>query len=82
MLSRPICAFAALAALALAHDPRAVPYEAVPGYTDCSRMDARSKHYVEKPECVVPAPPSASTVTIACVGDSITAGGWPQIMQS
>ena len=38
--------------------------------------------YVAKPDCVIPAPPSASTVTIACVGDSITAGGWPQIMQA
>lgn len=43
-------------------------------------MDKRSAHYVEKPECVIP-PKSSKTTTISCVGDSITAGGWPQIMQ-
>ncbi len=44
-------------------------------------MDERNAHFVRN-DCVIPAPPSASTITIACVGDSITAGGWPQIMQA
>ena len=90
---------------ASAHDPLAVPFEPVPGYTgkssrsetgsepppflqpnpippcaDCSQMDPRSFEYVAKPDCTIP-PKQAGTVTISCVGDSITAGGWPQIMQ-
>jgi hypothetical protein len=42
----------------------------VVGYTDCSNGA----------DCVIPHK-STGTITIACVGDSITAGGWPQIMQ-
>ena len=81
-------ALLALAAplVVLAHNPLAVPYEAVPGYTDCSQMDARAggraalRYNAARP-CAVPAPAPGST-TISCVGDSITAGGWPQIMQA
>ncbi len=44
--------------------------QTVSGYTDCSNGVG----------CVIPQK-STGTITIACVGDSITAGGWPQIMQ-
>lgn len=70
-----------LLALASAHNPSVIPYEAIPGYTDCSQMDSRSPHYKPKPACVIP-PKAPGTITISCVGDSITAGGWPQIMQT
>lgn len=80
MLFRCTLALAASVAV-MAHDPRAVPAAAVPGYTDCSRMDARDPMFEAKPDCVIP-PAPAGSITISCVGDSITAGGWPQIMQT
>lgn len=47
----------------------------LPGFTDCS-------YYTEhRGDCTM-RPKLAGQVSIACVGDSITAGGWPQIMQT
>jgi len=47
------------------------------GYIDCSyNMETGARG-----SCVIP-PKQAGMITIACVGDSITAGGWPQLMQA
>jgi len=67
------------ASLLSAHNPLELPYEAIPGYVDCS-MDPRKVGSKEK-SCVIPEK-QAGTITISCVGDSITAGGWPQIFQA
>lgn len=69
---------------AAAHNPLALPYEAVPGYVDCSGANPRDAQHFQptgNPRCNIP-PKTAGTTTISCVGDSITAGGWPQIMQA
>lgn len=74
-------ALAVAAATVTAHDPSAVPFVAVPGYVDCSQGDPASPDFDGVRPCRG-SPPAAGAVTIACVGDSITAGGWPQIMQT
>ena len=64
----------------VAHDPSVVPYEVVPGYIDCSQTDPRKPNFALK-KCEAPRTKDGA-ITIACVGDSITAGGWPQLMQT
>ena len=71
----------ALAASVSAHNPHELPYESVPGYVDCHGMDPRRADYAARERCDIPEK-AAGSVTIACVGDSITAGGWPQLMQA
>lgn len=81
-MARAAVLFLSLLSATLAHDPSVVPYEAVPGYTDCSQQNPASKLFVPRTNCdSLPRAPEG-TITISCVGDSITAGGWPQIMQA
>jgi acyl-CoA thioesterase-1 len=47
------------------------------GFSDCA-----DKTGANESECVLPTKTSSAEIIIACVGDSITAGGWPQIMQN
>jgi hypothetical protein len=61
-----------LAPLVAAHNPRAVPYEAVPGYTDCSQMDPASGphalRYNSRRQCAIPAPAPGSTTISNAAG--------------
>ena len=70
-----------LTSVVVSHDAFKLLYEPVPGYLDCSQDDPRLPEYTMKP-CRGDTRNTGQTITIACVGDSITAGGWPQIMQS
>ena len=71
---------AGAALIVAAHDPAELPYVAVPGYLDCSQGDPSMPEFEGVKPCR--GAPTAGAITIACVGDSITAGGWPQIMQT